>query len=773
MNTELTGKLLLAALISTLPAAAVANSTTTLEEVIVTAKKRQQSIADVPMSISALSGQDMQEKGIETVADLQKVVTGFRYSESNQGTPIYYIRGVGFNEASLGARANVAVYVDEVAIPFPIMTGGVGLDPERVEVLKGPQGTLFGQNTTSGAINYVAAKPTQELNAAITAGIGNHDYRTVRGHLSGPLSDSLSARIAFKSEDSGGWQESTTSSRELGDKDRTSTRLSLNWAATDELQLALTWFKHRDKSDLRANQFQTLSFQQDALARLYLPAQTVSALENYPQAKGDNQAADWGPNDPRQNSDMEQVSLRADWSLSDTTTLTYLYAHSQFDMDRLADTDGVSLNNFTVNTFGDITANAHELRLSGVAQQERLQWMIGFNADDSEVSQLERLLFDDTGNGYALVARAGGDLSAFFNTTDNDTYQEFSSQAVFGAVDYSFTDTLTGHFSARHTDSEVEFDGCTKDIGDGVLANAFNVGLFGGAPVIPVGGCITLDVSTFAAIRVEDTLEESNTSWRLGLDWKPDNDTMYYANISQGYKNGSFPNLSASEANQYRPVTEESLLAYEVGFKLSLADNSMQLSGALFYYDYEDKQIRGRVTVPVFGPLEALVNVPESEVLGLELQYDWKPSAAWTIGANITYLDTELKDYQGYNGLGQLGDFDGEAFPNTPELSANLDLQYDWQFSSGYRAFVGGNLSHQSDTNSNFGEIPLFDVDAYTVFDLRAGLVSPDENWSLLLWGRNVSDEYYWVSANRSVDTSIRVAGDPKSFGLEFTYHLK
>src|SRR6266849_9773480 len=138
-----------------------------IEEIVVTAEKRRESINDVPMSISAITGDQLAEKGINNVADLEKVVSGFRYSEGNNGTPVYSIRGVGFNETSLGALPNVPVYVDEVPIAFPIMTLGVALDLERVEVLKGPQGTLFGQSATGGAINYIAAKPTAALSAAV------------------------------------------------------------------------------------------------------------------------------------------------------------------------------------------------------------------------------------------------------------------------------------------------------------------------------------------------------------------------------------------------------------------------------------------------------------------------------------------------------------------------------------------------------------------------------------------------------------------------------
>jgi len=181
-------------------AADVAGGDGTLTEIIVTAEKRRESINDVPMSISAITSDPLEQRGINSAADLQKVVSGFRYTEGNNGTPVYSIRGVGFNETSLGALSNVPVYVDEVPIAFPIMTRGVAMDLERVEVLKGPQGTLFGQNATGGAVNYIAAKPTSTFESAITVGYARFNDKTVDAFVSGPLAENLTARLAFSGE---------------------------------------------------------------------------------------------------------------------------------------------------------------------------------------------------------------------------------------------------------------------------------------------------------------------------------------------------------------------------------------------------------------------------------------------------------------------------------------------------------------------------------------------------------------------------------------------
>ena len=328
------------------------------------------------------------------------------------------------------------------------------------------------------------------------------------------------------------------------------------------------------------------------------------------------------------------------------------------------------------------------------------------------------------------------------------------------------------HVSGRYTDSTVDFSGCTRDLGDNNIANGFNIGFFGGASVIPPGGCVTLDIATFTPVRVERELKEDSFSWRANLSFEPDPDSLIYANVTRGFKGGSFPNLSATEASQYTPVTQEELTAYEAGFKLSRLGGDVQINGAVFYYDYKDKQVRGRIQVPVFGPLEALVNVPDSEILGLEGEIRVRPAEGWNIFLNATYLDSEIGDFQDFDGLGNTGDFTGEAFPNTPALSGSLDISKDWFLANDSRISLGMNLSYQSDTNSNFGELVVFDVDDYALLDLRAGYFSPDDDWNIQLFARNVTGSTYWISANRSVDTIIRVTGQPTIFGVRATVNF-
>ena len=171
-----------------------------LGDIVVTAQKREQAINDVPLSITAASGEKLANQGITNVADLVKIVPGFNYTESAFATPVYTLRGIGFYDTSLAAKPTVSIYQDQVPIPFSIMTRGATLDLERVEVLKGPQGTLFGSNATGGAINYIAAKPTSTFKAGLDAGLDSFGQVSGGGFISGPISDTLSARVAVRTE---------------------------------------------------------------------------------------------------------------------------------------------------------------------------------------------------------------------------------------------------------------------------------------------------------------------------------------------------------------------------------------------------------------------------------------------------------------------------------------------------------------------------------------------------------------------------------------------
>lgn len=274
-------------------------------DIIVTAQKREQALNDVPLSITAASGEKLQDQGITDVADLGKIVPGFNYTESAFATPVYTLRGIGFYDTSLAAKPTVSIYQDQVAIPFSIMTRGATLDLERVEVLKGPQGTLFGSNATGGAINYIAAKPTTTFKAGLDASIARFGEVTAGGFVSGPISDTISARVAVRTEQGGAWQRSYTRDDKLGDRNFTTGRLLVDFEPSDALRFELNLNGFIDKSDGQAAQL-------IGVVPLGNPARAGESY-SYPIAPLNNRAADWTPGqDPKRDDWYYQASLRGD-----------------------------------------------------------------------------------------------------------------------------------------------------------------------------------------------------------------------------------------------------------------------------------------------------------------------------------------------------------------------------------------------------------------------------------------------------------------------------
>jgi len=718
------------------------------QDIVVTAQKRSETLTSVPMSITAVGGDRLQKVGITSVADLTKIVPGFAFQPSEYGSPILTLRGVGLRDKAIAASPTVAVYVDQVPLPFSEMTRGTTLDLERVEVLKGPQGTLFGQNSTGGAINYIAAKPTDifEGNASLTYG----RFNELNGELvlSGPITDGLNGRIAVRTEQRDDWQRSKTRDDTLGSRNFTTGRLLLDWAPTSSLTVSANINGWVDKSDTPASQFVGVA--------LALPAgrQTlVPYLNAQSPAPDNNRLADWDPGFSFRRDDyMIQGSLRVDWTVAPETTLTSISAYSKYRQESPIDTDGLAVKDFRLTIFGRIDSFSQELRLAGTALESKLKWTIGANYESDKTKDSQLGDFEATN---AVVGAVNYDTFINENKSDIDAY------AVFAGVDYDLTDELTLQGSIRYTHSKRKFAGCLRDYG-GQLAAAINQ--LASAP-ITAGACVTLDPATFQGVPiVTSTLSENNVPWRIGLSFKPSSDSNYYFNVTKGYKAGIYPTVPGLIPSQFEPIKQESILAYEIGFKKAFFGNKLRASGAAFYYDYTDKQILGYINT-FLGNLPGLISIPKGEIKGAELQLDIRPLNGLSLTVGGTYIDSKVvSDFIGNDPLQNAVNFKGEAFPGAPKWQYSVDGQYEFPVSGSVNAFVGGTLSYRSAAQVAFGNHPLFLVPGYSILDLRAGIETGP--WRLQLFGRNVTNKFYLTSVARNTDSIARVVGMPVTYGV-------
>lgn len=728
-------------------------------EIIVTANKREESINRVGLTIKAVGESDLRERQITSAADIAQAVPGLSYTNSANNTPVFTLRGVGFYDTSLGSYPTASVYLDQVPLPFPVLTTLTAFDLERVEVLKGPQGTLFGQNSTGGAINYIAAKPSADFEAGVEASYGRFDHFIGNAYISGPLSDTLRARVAVRGARSGPWQKSYSRDDENGRTRELAGRFLLDWKPSDAMSFQLNINGWQDKSDPLAVQY--LAFNEQAVSNTQI-------VRDYPRSPLTPRAADWSTdNGMFINRKFAQASLRGDIELSGGLTLTSISAYSRFNQRGAMDQDGMNLQDIDLRAFaGRIRSLTQELRIAN-DPANRVRFIVGGNYSRDKVYYIENLVYDDS--------------SAFYNygitTSENYSDQKMRNLAAFGNVEFDLTDQLTVKGGIRYTDARRSATICNRDGGDGLTAGLFTFfsRLLSGDPNRPALGptdCFVLDANFFNGPEFVSELNEDNVSWRAGVDFKPSSDLLFYANVSKGYKAGTFGNINASSTAQFVPAVQESILNYEGGFKAQFADRRASLNGAIFYMDYRNKQLRSKLIDSTFGILDAIINIPKSHLQGFELELQARPTDGLSFGAALTYVDSEIDRYTGVNAGGVQADFAGTRVPFTPKWQVATNMRADIPLSSGLNLFGGVQLTYRSATNAIVGETPLYRIDDYALLDLQIGVEEPDGGWKATLWGKNITNTYYWTNVVAGQDTVVRYAAKPATYGVTLGYRF-
>jgi outer membrane receptor protein involved in Fe transport len=738
----------------------------TIPDIIVTAQKRSERLSDVPISITTATGEQLIRNGITDAAGLEKITPDFVYTEGAYGTPVFTIRGIGYYDTQIAASPTVSVYLDQVSLPFPAMTSGVSLDLERVEVLKGPQGTLFGQNSTGGAINYIAAKPTEEFHSGFYVDYGRFNATDVEGFVSGKIAPDLTIRVAGRYDYRDPWQEEylandarfgATGNEQLGRVNFGTTRVLIDWHPTSSLDFELNINGWRDESDTQAAQFVAFAPQ---VPLNPFNAVTYTALSGLQPTPDDARLAGWTSGFKYlKDESYYQIALRAEWRINDVAQLNSITSYEHYSKNDTVDLDGTAYKDVGVNPLANINSFSGELRLSG--NSGPIKWLVGGNyaRDNSEENQVTVLGGTNDGAGPFR-----------YDGVRNISDQAVQTWAGFGSLEYAVTNQLSLSASARYTKQNRNFAGCLADSGNGQLATAF--GNIFGTPTSP-GGCVTMASPTAPVLLpiVGESLDQDNVSWRGNIDYKVTADTLLYANVTKGYKAGSFPALPAVYATQLTPATQESVLAYESGFKTTFFERRLELDGAVFYYDYSDKQILGTVDIVPFGNLPKLVNIPKSRVIGAEWQATARPIAGLSVTAGVTYVDSRVeKDPpNATDPFGLSTSFVGEAFPFTPKWEAVADAEYKIPIIGEKMAFIGGNVRTRSSAYTAFGSSPVLEIGGYSVLDLRGGVEARDGRWRAELYGRNVTNRFYETNVVHLIDTVSRTAGLPVTYGISFS----
>ena len=800
------GKYLLLVLLLS-PTAGLAAEERLLEEVVVTAQKREQSANDIGVSVNAFSEENLEALGIQEATDVLNFTPGATLTSSGQGIPIYTIRGIGFDDYNTNSSSTVGINMDEVAIPYPVMTRIPLYDLERVEVLKGPQGTLYGQNTTGGTVNFITNKADFADSARIRLGYDNNDRIMLQGFLNGGLTDTFGARLSFMTEQGGAWQKNAAVEdlgSTHGDSDVGAVRLNLSWLPADTLEVQFKLDYYKDEGDNVVPQHDAIYFINPDIDLVIDPGVT-SYIADEIRAGGlpdtsDPNAASWNPDGntfggdhPRGTFDRNNqgllATLRFDWDL-EHFTVTSITSINDYERDEANAWDGVATANWDSYNNSEIDVWSQELRLTSSGAGP-FSWIAGIYAAGDEVNEIstgsgvisspqlyitpEGLGVDVNGDGVVdlLDVQAVG---LNFDTFSTRYKQKTETIGVFAHTEYAISDSLSLNVGARYTDDTREIiDSCTYDV-DGLLANFFSSVVFEGTRLYEQGDCVTLNPETFESEPYNEKFSSDNLSGKIGLDWRPVEDVLVYGNVSTGYKMGGFGAPAAASWDSLASYDQEEVVSYELGVKSTLASGALQLNAAAFRYDYDDKQVSAFVIDPVFGSLTKIINAPKSVVQGLELEASWYVTDMTLVQYSGSFLDSEYKEFESYLFGQSLAenpdpvDLSGTRIQNTPEYQHNLMVHHEFNISEAMYGFVGGDWAYSSGFNSLVGDNPAFDVDSFSVVKLRLGIGSQADTWRLTGWVDNLLDENYFTAMSPSNDSNVRIMGRERRFGVTFEY---
>ena len=713
-----------------------------LEEIIVTAQRRQENLQDVPIAISAMTGQMLQDAGVRDPRDLQAYVPSLQFQSGTAATTtIIFLRGVGIGDFNANTTGAVGVYVDDVFLGANSGKLFNVFDGEGVEVLRGPQGTLYGRNTTGGAIKFASRKPTDELSTDLSVLYGRYNEVRLEGGIGGPIiEDKLKIRVSGLYNTRDGWLRNRVTGHELNDVDLWAARAILDFTPTDSLLLRLSL--HSGQNNGGARQFQHRG-QGVGFDGSPLFDENGVPLDGMGYADTDHNlnAGDYNI-EGKEKVKVSGGSLLGELAL-DGVTLTSITAYEKVDRNTLEDTDA-SPNDVLTSVYIDKPEQwSQELRIHSNSEGN-LSWIAGaFYFDD----KLE------TDSSYDLLRV----LRPFFVTDENPTgfapessvgllrypyTQDTRSTALFGQVDYQFLDALTLTAGLRYTEDRIDLKYSSY---------------FDESPYF-----------TFPVIDLHESKTFSNVSGRLALAYAMSDDTLLYGSVSSGYNSGGFAGFAAIDPIQLQPFDEETLYAYEVGVKSELLDRRVRLNAAAFYYDYQDLQVFIYDTSSGV-PVQIKLNAGSARIYGLEAELTVRPTAQFEAFLSASTLNSEYQDFS--DGLGN--DFSGNQLINAPEFSMSAGLTWTQPIGAAGSLQATASGSYQSKIYFTPANDNAYSQSSVTMLNARLAWTPPGGALEVALWGKNLTDER-WVNFMAPIITMDQLNyNDPETYGVEFSYHTK
>ncbi len=727
-----------------------------LEEVIVTAQKRAESSQDIGAAITALGSDQLEKTDFNNVADLQSMAPSLQIGESF-GFAQIMVRGIGTDNPFAGGDPSVAMHIDGVVTGQSSAQFGSLFDVERVEVLRGPQGTLYGRNATGGSINVITYKPTEELDGYGRLTVGNYETLKFEGAIGGPLTESLSGRIAVRGVSRGGYGENIANGDDIDDADQQSYRAQLRWDITDNMNLRLAAEGHREDDTNYMPKFRAPS---------YNPA-LLPELE--PQPPNGVRASD--PRDLNANVDLQNerdqasYSIEYNWYLSDSVSLTSLTNFQTFEKIPQADFDTTDVDFYIWSESIDSEQFSEELRLNfegdtlrglvglyyyteDIASDNRLDLALVPQFVADSVPGLQGCGFDDKNSNNIIGVPNDTLCFNFRGTSETEAY------ALFANVTWDMTDDLSLVLGGRYSYEERS--------GDTDYWTA------PGAPVL-----------TYA-----DSKDFNNFSPSVRLEWRASEDVLVYGGYSQGFKSGIFL------TGQRSPVLEpETIDAYEIGLKGMFFDRQLQFNTAAFYYDYTDLQQGRSVPAGTSGFTLVYENAAAAEVTGAEMELAWLLSDSIRIDASATYLDATFGDYVStdpfrtvYQQLGLIPpgvdlseQLAGNQMVQAPEWAGSIGITADfgvpgtdWQGSGSIAAAYKDRVYFTQFNHEALSQ------EAVTTVNANVLLSSANGQWTANLWAKNLTDEEVYMGTFIINSSRINAGflAPPRTYGVTVGYNF-
>ena len=742
-------------------------------------KKREQSAQDIGISIAAFDEKTFREANLSDVESLAGLIPNVHAYSGGTFLQTFYIRGIGLNEFQGNFDAPIGLHIDEVYQSKPWMTSLPYYDIQRVEALKGPQGTIFGRNTTGGAVNYYTNPPTREKGLGLDVSIDGHERYNAQGFVNGALTENLAARMSFYvGLGNGGPYDNLFYDNEIGEWDRQMFRVQLLWEK-ENTSVRLNIHGGKDKSDDVPYGGPGI-FDRDGSGALCPEVLSGAVTKNRSAClKFAGAAAAIGipeaeiePDDPHTfNQDMPGVRddefyggylrIEHDFGWATATSIT---AYEYFDRNQREDSSADILAATNTTWYTNMNQFSQELRFAG-EYGEQWKWTIGGYYEKDDLEEVD---------GSDLSGHPLGILPPFAPHFLADFTNDLETLAVFADMEFAFNEQLNITGGVRYTEDDTEVVALTalglndpmgkEDRVTPCLITTFDPSVPVGTPACPFLGPLSPNGGV-----TELSRDDTDFSWRAGVEWTPWDDFLGYVSISTGYRAGNFSVPFGGIVTGFDP---EEIFAQEVGIKSTLLEDTLQINAAFFRYEYENLQVN--VDDPASPLVPITRNIGESETIGFEADAWWAPNERWDVRMGIGYLDAEFKktDRSITTYLGPIP-LEGKRPVNSPKWNYNGLVRYEQPIMNGWNLAIMTDF-HWVDDRFLEATNQVFDVgEDYWLVNARAAVSSADGRWEFSVWGKNIFDEEYLIYINNIAFFKLDIFGEPATFGGTVSYRYE